>query len=324
MAKITVYYNEKASSFKQFQWLDGIKSALFRHELTLKTPQNLEELNLELISDVKQKVDYIFAIGGDGTTNTIIQKIIGTKIKLMTIPAGTANDFASELGISRDLEKLIKIFQLKTTKNVDALNINGKYMVGNGGIGIAAEVANNINKYRKNMKGFTYLMKKMGANVYPMIFTKEILLKPFVTYKLHLDSPDLPLLNPIVNVPLILVNNQARLGGKFLVAPETVNDDGKFNVTIFLHQNKMDLIKCALKIIQGNLPKDDENLIQFETSRLGIAHLGDHPLSFFGDGEILGHDHNFEIAIKAKALEVCTHHSKTLNCNNYSLAEIEI
>jgi diacylglycerol kinase family enzyme len=324
MAKISIYYNERASNADDSIWVNGLKSELFRHELSVLSPKDLNELDQCIKNDLESETDFIFSVGGDGTANTIIQKIVGSQIKFMCIPAGTANDFAHELGIKKNLEQVIKIFQKRSTKKVDVLKINERYMLGNGGIGIAAEVANTINQYRKELRGFKKLMKKMGANIYPALFAKEMLLKPFKRYKLHLDSPDLPFLNPIIETSLILINNQPTLGGKFLVAPNSNHSDGKFNVTIFLHKNRSSLISCALRILKGDFPYNDKDLIQFETTRIGIANLSGETVDFFGDGELLEQSNNFEISIQAQAIEVCSFEDRILSCEQHSLREIRI
>jgi diacylglycerol kinase family enzyme len=42
------------------------------------------------------------AVGGDGTVNEVLNGMEGTKVGLGIIPAGTANDFARQVGIPDD------------------------------------------------------------------------------------------------------------------------------------------------------------------------------------------------------------------------------
>ena len=102
-----------------------------------------------------------------------------------------------------------------------------------------------------------------------------------------------------------MVNNQAKVGGNFTVAPNTKNDDGKFNVTIFCHKNKIDLISTTLKIMKGHDVSNDPDLIIFETDQVEIMNTGHEELFFFGDGEILCRDKNFAISCHHKAIQVC-------------------
>src|SRR5262245_37947689 len=46
--------------------------------------------------------DTIVAVGGDGTANEVLNGMEGTSVGLGIIPAGTANDFARQVGIPDD------------------------------------------------------------------------------------------------------------------------------------------------------------------------------------------------------------------------------
>jgi diacylglycerol kinase (ATP) len=323
MSKISIYYNERASSASQNPWVMGLSNQLFRHNVQIRSPEDYDSLKGALADDVNSGTEFIFSVGGDGTAHTIIQEIVNTPVKFMCIPAGTANDFASELGMTKNVDNVVKIFQRKSVKKVDVIKVNEKYLLSSGGIGIAAEVANKINKYRKKLKGFSYVMSKLGSNIYTTIFAKEMLLRPFKTYRLILESSEFQLSGNEIVAPLVLISNQAKLGGKFHVAPQTVNDDGRYNVAVFLHDNKKDLLLCALRLLNGDTPSDDKNFIQFETSSLKIQSLSGE-IPFLADGEILDTSSSFQIEILPKALEVFSHNDDLLACQYYDLDSIEI
>ena len=59
-----------------------------------------------------------------------------------------------------------------------------------------------------------------------------------------------------------------------------------FNVTIFCHQSKLDLINVTLKIMRGEDVSADPNLIVFETDQVDVTNIGEEEIAFFGDGEI--------------------------------------
>jgi len=50
---------------------------------------------------IAQGCDTIFACGGDGTVNEVLQGIVGTQATLGVIPLGTANALAADLGLPR-------------------------------------------------------------------------------------------------------------------------------------------------------------------------------------------------------------------------------
>ena len=71
-----------------------------------------------LQEDIQNKVDAIISVGGDGTANTLIQNMANTDVGLLVIPAGTANDLASELSDPKDIEKIIQCVRLQTQKKL--------------------------------------------------------------------------------------------------------------------------------------------------------------------------------------------------------------
>jgi diacylglycerol kinase family enzyme len=143
-------------------------------------------------------------------------------------------------------------------------------------------------------------------------------------FNLHhvlMDSPDFPLSNKEIKSPLILINNQPKLAGSLHVAPETKNTDGKFNVTIFTHDNRLDFIRTAMVFIMGGYPEDDKRLIRFETDTLKLTSLNGLPLSFFGDGEIWHPSPEINISVMAQGLEVYSP-VEEITGKGYSLDEI--
>lgn len=324
MAKISVYLNGHASQGESLYNHSEFQKYFFRHELILNAPTSLEELKLRLENDIAQGTEYIFSVGGDGTANSISQSIIGKNVKLMVLPAGTANDFAKEVGVSGNLKKIAQIFNAQTTRKVDAINVNGRYMITNGGLGMACEVAKTVNELRHKNPLFKKMMKTFGKETYSLVYAQQMLGKAFKMRSVFVESPDSPLLDPRIETSLILVNNQPYIGGKFCVAPQTLNNDGKFNVTLFLHKNKIDLMKATLMMMAGRYPRNDKNLISFETNSLNLTSLDDHPLEFFGDGETFVPEKSLSITLHPGALEACSYQGESLLCTSYPLDKIEM
>lgn len=283
MQNISVYLNHTASNGSK-DWQGMINNALFRSTIDYPVSSTIEELHLNLERDVKNNVDAVLSVGGDGTVHSIIQKLAGTDIGLLVVPGGTANDFARVMGSSSNIKKIAQTIRLDTKKKIDLIHINGTFMATNGGLGFAAEVAKEINELRKTYPQFKKLMKFSGKNIYSLFLAKKMLKKDISSYKFKIESADF---NETFYSSLILINNQPVLGGSFEVAPFTNHQDGSFNVTILKHKNRLELINCMLKIMNGNYPKDDKNLVSFETREARIELLEtNHDLSFFGDGEL--------------------------------------
>ncbi|MBC7538703.1 MAG: NAD(+)/NADH kinase [Bacteriovorax sp.] len=300
MQNISVYLNQRASNGVN-DWQGQINNALFRSNVEYQTPNNLEELYRQLELDVENKVDAVLSVGGDGTVNTIIQRLAGTDISLLVVPGGTANDFARVLGTNSNIKRITQTIRHNVKKKIDLISINGKYMATNGGLGFAADVADEINNLRKSFPKFKNFMKFSGKNVYSIFLAKKLLNREIKTYKFRISSAEY---SETVLSPLILINNQPALGGDFTVAPNTNNQDGTINITIFKHLNRLELIQCIFKILNGNYPKNDKNLVSFETSSVKIDLIDDENIVFFGDGEILDKAISWDIKCHPSFLSV--------------------
>lgn len=292
MQNISVYLNQNASNGDK-NWQKLINDALFRSKIDYPVSSTKEDVFSNLNKDIKNNVDAILSVGGDGTVHTIIQKLAGTDVGLLVIPGGTANDFSRIMGSELNIKKIAQTIRLNIRKKIDLININGTFMATNGGLGLAADVAEEIDNLRKEHPQFKRVMKLAGKNIYSFFLAKRLLSKEIVSHKLKISSKDF---NEIFYSPLVLINNQPILGGSFEVAPQTSHIDGKFNVTIFKHKNRLELINCIVKIMNGEYPCNDQNLISFETDAAQIDLLDSRePISFFGDGEIFKKSTSWDI-----------------------------
>lgn len=306
MQEIAVYLNSRAGQADAPIWEREIQRCLFRSNVTFRRPDSLEELEENLTEDVRREVDSIISVGGDGTANTLIQKLAGKDIGLLVIPGGTANDLASELGTKDSLRHALSQIRARQTKKIDLISVNGQLMATNGGIGFGGRVAASVNEMRKKIPLFKTLMKFSGRSVYSFFAASELVDLRFTTYKFKIESNEF---TGIVEGPAILINNQKVLGGSFVVAPDADNSDGKLNVVLFKHSNRAQVLQCLWNMSKGKDMQRDPNFISFETSKIRIEVLDrkDKSVDFFGDGEIFKSDTlSWDIEVLPQSLLVYT------------------
>lgn len=303
MQTISVYMNQRASNTGLEFWKNRIGSALFRSDLKFRQPENLTDLRDQLNQDIEAQVDTVVSVGGDGTVNTLIQQLADTDIGLLVIPGGTANDLAHELGLEKNVKKVIQYVRQKNVKQIDLIKVNQRLFATNGGFGLGGEVANRINEMRKRYPKFKDLMKLTGKKIYSLFVAQEMLSLNSKMYHLNIKSNEM---NGQFHCHALLINNQPVIAGTFHVAPKTKNDDGKFNVTILTHKNKFDLVRALIQVAQGIPVEGDPHFISFETDSLVVENLEKNkPISFFGDGEVFEeHDQVWNISIKPQSLKV--------------------
>ena len=102
--------------------------------------------------------DVVIDCGGDGTLSEIVDGVVGTDIAIGTLPGGTANVWAHELGISQRLR--VASMQLVTSQrrrvDVGYVTVNGKHgqhFLLMAGLGADAAVMSRVSKPLKNRIG---------------------------------------------------------------------------------------------------------------------------------------------------------------------------
>jgi diacylglycerol kinase family enzyme len=155
-------------------------------------------------------------------------------------------------------------------------------------------------------------MSNIGHPMYTLILGLKLLGAPQKKYRLRITSPDY---RGELESPLLMINNQPSVAGSFKIAPETKNDDGKFNVSIFTHHHLCQLLTGIYRVRQHIPPTNDPRMLSFETDRLEIELLGntDQKMAFYGDGELLTSARRLEIGIKPQSLRVYSHQLSCLN-----------
>lgn len=308
MQEIAVYLNSRAGKGNSKYWEREISRCLFRSSVTFRSPEGLDELKDDLEYDISRKVDSIISVGGDGTANTLIQKLAGEDIGLLVIPGGTANDLATELGTKGSLSHTLSQIRARQMKKIDLISVNGQLMATNGGIGFGGKVANQINEMRKKIPLFKTFMKFSGKSVYSLFAASELFDFRFTTYTFKIESKEF---SGIVTGPALLINNQKILGGSFTVAPKADNSDGKMNISVFKHTSRAQIIQCLWNMSKGEDIVDDPNFISFETDsvKIEVIDSNDSTVDFFGDGEIFNRpskevERVWDIKVKPQSLLV--------------------
>ena len=93
---------------------------------------------------VKQGVDYVVAVGGDGTVNEIGSALVSASTKLGIIPLGSGNGLARHLGIPLNPKKALEQILTGNTVKIDACDVNGQPFFCTSGVGFDALVSHSF------------------------------------------------------------------------------------------------------------------------------------------------------------------------------------
>ena len=95
----------------------------------------------------------VFACGGDGTVNEVVNGLVGSDSALAVIRGGTSNVFASEIGVPWPLEKALGVLVDGGVRRFDLGMAGGRYFLMMAGIGFDASAVRHVSDRVKRPLG---------------------------------------------------------------------------------------------------------------------------------------------------------------------------
>jgi len=194
--------------------------------------------------------EVVVAAGGDGTVNEVLNGLMlargegAVSTAMGVIGIGRGNDFAFGADVPAGLEEGIHALTQNHRRRIDIGFVQGGYFTdgryfGNGvGIGFDAVVGFEAMKMTK-LRGFaSYLVAAL----------KTI----FLYY--HAPRVRIDLNGGMMELDALMVSimNGRRMGGSFMMAPESHNDDGVLDLCIVKQVSKAGTFALIPRFMQGN------------------------------------------------------------------------
>ena len=172
---------------------------------------------------VKQGYNVVVDCGGDGTLSEIVNGVVGADIAVGTLPGGTANVWAHEMGISTQLRRAAMQLVTATRRRVDVghVDVNGKhgaYFLLMAGIGVDAAVMSRVNKRLKNHIG-KLAIGLAAAEALPTLMAAPV--------QVDLDGAHWQ-----GKVSQIVVGNARRYAGFTSMTPDAYANDGQLDACL--------------------------------------------------------------------------------------------
>ncbi|MGL5676680.1 MAG: diacylglycerol/lipid kinase family protein [Cellulosilyticaceae bacterium] len=191
----------------------------------------------ELVKAYTSKDDYIvYAVGGDGTINEVVNGMIGTSSALAIVPAGSGNDFIRTIYPKCNYEELLYKLLKGKRESVDLVRMNDKYFLNIASIGIDAEVVYNATAFKK-------LKYIKGDLAYVMSIFKTLWFYKTSRLKIALDGQE----TCDTHILLLAIANGKYYGGGIQIAPSAQVDDAKAHIYM--------VEQLKLRKILGLIPK---------------------------------------------------------------------
>ena len=230
--------------------------------------------------------DLIVSYGGDGTTQDVANGMIGQEVPLAILPGGTANAFASELGISKISAEAAEMIFNSEPRAVDLGKTEQGYFVLRVDMGITTKISEDASREMKD---------RFGILAYALSAVRAVGQAEKIKYRLNLDGEAVEI-----------------EGFACLVA--NVNDLGAFNLTlnsvVDLSDGLLDVFiidnvgETLLSVAAGIINLQDGAGASFKHWQVREVKIeADPPQIIYGDGDPLG-ETPINISVVPKAIRV--------------------
>lgn len=247
---------------------------------------------------VKENVDTVVAVGGDGTINEVLNGIANTNIALGVIPSGTANDLATYYCLPTKIKKAIDIILEQKTHRADLIQVNNRYYITSGAIGFPSEVAKIAASIKIRSKAGRVLGKILSSKLY-LLASLLAIFKSKHQNLLKIRWNGSVFTSDALS---LTINNQPFLGKDFVISPDAVDDDGIFDVCLIGNsKTRTGIISILMKVLAGK-HTSSPSFKMWRTDSITVE--ADSPKSFLNDGEFLEKSKKFKIRVIPRALNV--------------------
>jgi diacylglycerol kinase (ATP) len=280
-----IILNPTAGNNNGLKSLPMIEQLAKQHNLTYdlvrtERPGHAIELTRQA---VKAGYGVIVAAGGDGTANEVLNGLMQCKLEGLSIPpmgvlcVGRGNDFAGSLGLPEDLEGGVRALLGSSQRTVDIGRVVGglvplgRYFCNCVGVGFDAITTIEVHKLPR-WGGYAAFMVGVLKTVF--------LYNHAPVARIEFDGMEIT-----QRSLLISIMNGRRLGGGFIMAPDSRPDDGFFDLCIAEQMSSLEVIRMIPHFTRG----DQATQPKIKTGRAARVSIvaQDGALPAQTDGEII-------------------------------------
>lgn len=218
---------------------------------------------------VSQGYRIVVAAGGDGSIGLVGRVLLGTETALGILPLGSVMNIPRMLDLPRDLEGAAAVLQAGQVRTIDVGQADDRVFFEAGSVGLHAAISRWV--------------AKVDEGHYEAIIRAIIAAFRYRPSRMTVELDGGRIIER--RALLVVVANGPFMGAGFRVAPDASIDDGLFDVRVFLHYSKRELIRHFISIAFGRRAYVPHTLTE-RASKVRIS--GPSPLPARADDEDLG------------------------------------
>lgn len=283
MKKMLFIYNPNAGTGLLKPKLSEVLDIFVKggYEVTVYPTQRYHDALSKTIS-YTEDYDIVVCSGGDGTLDEVVTGMAQREkqVPIGYIPAGTTNDFANSLHISKDMLEAADTAANGVPFPCDVGIFNDDFFVYIAAFGLFTDVSYETKQSMKNV---------LGHLAYVLEGTKRIFNIPSYHIKVTHDGETLE-----DDFVFGMVTNSRSVGGfKGIIGKNVVFDDGEFEVTLIkTPKNPIELNEIIGSLVIKQI--DSAHMYSFRTGSIKFESVEEIPWTL--DGEF-GGEHD-EVVIK--------------------------
>jgi diacylglycerol kinase (ATP) len=276
-----VFVNPSAGNGRAVSYLPQIRAAFHAASVPAEfiSIGNVQELESRTLGAIKRGKKFLFALGGDGTFQGLVNAAYGADVILGVLPAGGGNDFASALMLPEDPISAAEAVLRGKPKGVDVVRARtaggrARLYLGGGGLGIDAEAS--------RLAGGAF-RRLPGRSRYVVSALRAYCGYRAIGVRVEFPQSELPPMEGKILLAAVL--NTPSYGAGIRLAPEARLDDGWLDFVIVEDLGVLDVLGILPRLVRsGELRTPHLKRLRVRAVKLST----DRPCIFHGDGEILG------------------------------------
>lgn len=240
----------------------------------------------------------ILSLGGDGTLNGVLAATVGTNRTVGILPAGSADDFATALGLPREdllpaleaiLSGKVRVVDTAAAKLTlpDGQLVHSRF-VNALGTGFDAEVA--------SVREASFNWLKGAAGYYTALALGWLRMRR-EQVTVTADGTQVHTGHSL----LVSFQNSMRTGGSFHFVPGAVIDDGRFDLVVAGDIGRRKIIELLPRVLKPE-PWDDRTVVRVDGTRFALSWAKARTVHM--DGEIHAPALQVEVEVQPASLRV--------------------
>lgn len=230
-------------------------------------------------------IDFVVAVGGDGTVNEVARAIIQSDTALGIIPCGSGNGLARHLMLPLDIGKAIDIINQHNIHDLDYGIINSYPFFCTCGMGFDAFISMKFAEAGRR-----------GPVIYVENVLREGLKYQPETYKIEFDGGTIT-----QKAFLVSCANASQYGNNAYIAPQASMSDGLLDLIIMEPLDMIDAPQIGIEMFNKTLDKNTK-IKTLRTKHIHITREHEGAIHYDGDPVMTGT--SVDVSIVNKGIKV--------------------